>query len=82
VKADAAIVSGRAGLTARKGSLSWLVSPLHCTGIMSTTRIAGVGDCAEVSSHAIDSVLSAADAAASNRVMRVISWLSPGPVGP
>src|SRR3954453_6424857 len=38
VKADPAIRRGLIGLTARLGSLSWLVSPLFALGIMLTTR--------------------------------------------
>src|ERR1700704_3362190 len=37
VKADPATWRGLAGLTARFGSLSWLVSPLWAKGIMLTT---------------------------------------------
>src|SRR3954454_16654775 len=39
VNADAAISRVRAGLTARLGSLSWLVSPLIALGMMLTTLI-------------------------------------------
>src|SRR6267378_3035754 len=37
VKAEATMIWGLAAWTARKGSLSWLVSPLRLAGIKSTT---------------------------------------------
>jgi hypothetical protein len=43
VNAVPAIWSGSVGSAARKGSLSWLVSPLSASGIMLTTRLTAPG---------------------------------------
>jgi len=54
VNAEATMTWGFAGWMARKGSLSWFVSPLRLAGIRSTTLIEGTaGGCARVNMNPV-----------------------------